>query len=188
MSTIDIMVPELPEAPPPTDLRMAPRTAVAPGARLTLIDNGKPRGRQLLEMIAARLDERLDLGAVTVYEKGSASRVIDQDEARSLAESSDLVIAGLGDCGACSACSLGDALRMEGAGVPSTVLISDVFVGHVASFAVTMGLPGYHASVVPHPVSSKDDEQLSAFADAVLDQVLGQLTGADDQEFASVPA
>lgn len=188
MSTIDLMVPELPEAPPPTDLRMATRKAVAPGARLTLIDNGKPRAVQLLGMIAERLDERLHLGSVTVYEKGSASRVIDQDEARTLAESSDLVIAGLGDCGACSACSLGDALRMEGAGVPSTVLISDVFVGHVASFAVTMGMPGYHASVVPHPVSSKDDEQLLAFADAVVDQVFAQLTGAEDHEFTTVSA
>lgn len=188
MTTIDMLVPELPEAPPPADLRMAPREVVAPGARLLLIENGKPRATELLHMIADRLDERLDLGDVELYAKGSASRVIDQDEARELAERSDLVIAGLGDCGACSACSLGDALRMEGAGVPSTVLISDVFVGHVASFAVTMGMPGYHTAVVPHPVSSKDDEQLAAYADAVVEQVLDQLTAADDRSMASAPA
>ena len=75
-----------------------------------------------------------------------------------------MVIAGLGDCGACSACSLGDALKMEGAGVPSTVLISDVFVGHVASFVGHDGLPRLPHAVVPHPVSSKDDAQLGVFA------------------------
>ena len=108
-------------------------------------------------MIADGLRERFPVASVEVFNKGAASRVIDDDEIAAIAASSDAVIAGLGDCGACSACSLGDALKMEGAGVPSTVLISDVFIGHIASFSVAMGLPGYHTAVVPHPVSSKDD-------------------------------
>ena len=87
------------------------------------------------------------------------------------------MIAGLGDCGACSTCSLGDALKMEGAGIPSTVLISDVFIGHIASVAVMMGMPGYHTAVVPHPVSSKNDDQLAAFAVLAVDQVRQQLVG-----------
>ena len=62
--------------------------------------------------------------------------------------------------------------------MPSTVLISDVFIGHVASFAVAMGLPGYHSAVVPHPVSSKDDAQLAAYAASVVDVIAAQLTGA----------
>ena len=67
---------------------------------------------------------------------------------------------------------------MEGAGIPSTVLISDVFVGHIASFSVTMGLPGYHTAVVPHPVSSKDDQQLAVYAASVVDVIAGQLAPA----------
>ncbi len=178
MSTIQLMIPEVAEEPPPADLAMAPRHGFVDGARLTLIDNGKPRGRELMLMIAEGLKERFPIASVEVFSKGSASRVIDDDEIAAIAASSDAVIAGLGDCGACSACSLGDALKMEGAGIPSTVLISDVFVGHIASFAVTMGLPGYHTAVVPHPVSSKDDAQLEIFAASVVDQVEQQLTGA----------
>jgi hypothetical protein len=64
---------------------------------------------------------------------------------------------------------------MEAAGVPSTVVISDVFVAHVASFAKTLGMPGYHNAVVPHPVSSKNDEQLRKFAAAVAQDVRRQL-------------
>jgi len=128
-------------------------------------------------MIGEGLRERMIFGNVSVFEKGSASRAIDDEEVATIAASSDAVIAGLGDCGACSACSLSDALRMEGAGVPATVLISDVFTGHIASLAVKMGIPGYLASVVPHPVSSKDDEQLAIYAEAVVDQVEQQLTG-----------
>lgn len=177
MATIDLLDPVVPEEAPPADLRMADRAVPTGPVRLVLIDNGKPRAVPLMEMVAERLGRRIELADVEVYAKGSASRVIDADEAAALAERADLVIAGLGDCGACSACSLGDALRMEGVGVPSTVLISDVFTAHIASFSVTMGMPGYHTAVVPHPVSSKDDDTLAAYADAVVDAVTEQLVG-----------
>lgn len=177
MTTIDLLVPVLPEEPPAADLRLADRRPLDADTRLTLIDNGKPKARELMQLIADRLRERSGLATIEVYAKGSASRVIDEEEAATLADRSDVVIAGLGDCGACSACSLGDALRMEGVGVASTVLISDVFTAHVASFAATMGLPGYHAAVVAHPVSSKGTPALAAYADAVVDSVVEQLSG-----------
>jgi hypothetical protein len=177
MATLDLMVPVVPEEPPPADLTMAPRRGFPDGARLTLIDNGKPRARELMLLIADGLRQRLPIADVAVFNKGSASRVIDEAEIAHIADTSDAVIAGLGDCGACSACSLGDALKMEGAGVPATVLISDVFIGHIASFSVTMGMPGYHNAVVPHPVSSKDDEQLAAYAASVVDVIATQLAG-----------
>lgn len=189
MSSIELLVPVVPEEAPPADLTMAARRPRAEGARLTLIDNGKPKAKELLSMIADGLQRHFPIAHVELFAKGSASRVIDDTEIAALAESSDMVIAGLGDCGACSACSLGDALKMEGAGVPSTVLISDVFVGHIASFAVTMGMPGYHTAVVPHPVSSKDDDQLAVYAASVVDVIAQQLTGsaetADTLEFAA---
>ncbi len=177
MATVQLVSPTLPEDPPVAGLRLAPRRPLGPDTRLTLIDNGKPRARELLQMIAEGLRQRSGLHSVQIVSKGSASRVLDDAEVASLAASSDAVIAGLGDCGACSACSLADAIRMEGAGVPATVLISDVFTGHIASFAVTMGMPGYHSAVVPHPVSSKNDAQLARFAANVTDQIAAQLGG-----------
>ncbi len=81
------------EDPPPAGQHLAPRRALGPGTRLTLIDNGKPRARHRRR-------------------GGRRHR------------------------------------------------------GHVASFAVTTGMPGYHSAVVPHPVSSKDDAQLAKFAAA----------------------
>ena len=177
MSTIQLMNPVIAEAPLPVGLRMAARPGLREGSRLTLIDNGKARARDLMLMIAEELKQRFTLGSVEVFIKGSASRVINEAEVAAIAATSDAVIAGLGDCGACSTCSLGDALKMEGAGIPSTVLISDVFIGHIASAAVTMGMPGYHTAVVPHPVSSKNNDQLAAFAVLAVDQVGQQLVG-----------
>jgi hypothetical protein len=186
MTTIDIMVPELVDAPAPAGITLAERRPLGPGARITLIDNGKPKAPELMSMIADGLKERFPIESVTIFKKGTASRVIDEDEIASIAASSDVVIAGLGDCGACSACSLGDAIKMEIAGVPSTVLISDVFIGNVASFAIAMGMPGYHSAVVPHPVSSKNDEQLAVYAAAVVDQVATQLTGVHSAQTVGV--
>jgi hypothetical protein len=177
MAAIQLVNPVLPEEPPPAGQHLAPRRALGAATRLTLIDNGKPRARQLLLMIADGLKARSGLASVRIVSKGSASRVIDDAEVADIAATSDAVISGLGDCGACSACSLADAIRMENAGVPSTVLISDVFTGHIASFAATMGMPGYHSAVVPHPVSSKDDAQLAKFAAAVTGQIGEQLAG-----------
>jgi hypothetical protein len=177
MTMIEIMVPELVDAPAPEGIHLAQRRPLGENARITLIDNGKPKAKELMSMITDGLRERFPIGTVSIFSKGTASRVIDEDEIASIAASSDAVIAGLGDCGACSACSLGDAIKMEIAGVPSTVLISDVFIGNIAAFAVTMGMPGYHSAVVQHPVSSKGEEQLAIYAASVVDQVALQLTG-----------
>jgi len=177
MAIVQLADPTLPDEPPPPGRVLAARRPLGPSTRLTLIDNGKPRARELLELIAQGLRARSGLATVRVVSKGTASRVLDDAEVSDIAATSDAVIAGLGDCGACSACSLADALRMEDAGVPATVLISDVFTGHVASFAATMGVPGYHCAVVPHPVSTKDAAQLASFAAAVTDQIAAQLSG-----------
>lgn len=178
MATIELVSPVVIAEPPPATRQLAPRRALGIDTRLTLIDNGKPRARDLLLLIAAELQRCIGLTRIRVISKESASRVIDDAEAADIAATSDAVIAGLGDCGACSACSLADAIRMEQAGVPSTVLISDVFGAHVASFAATLGMPGYHSAAVPHPVSSKSDLQLARFAAAVAPRIAEQLAGA----------
>jgi len=175
MPTIELVSPVPDMEPTPSDRRPAERRALRGSLRLTLIDNGKPRARELLQMIAREIEGISGPAQVRVLSKGSASRVIDDAEVADIAATSDAVITGLGDCGACSACSLADAVRMESAGVPATVLISDVFSAHVASFAATLGMPGYHNAVVPHPVSSKDDAQLARYAAAVAPRVAEQL-------------
>ena len=178
MAMLELVDPTAPEAAPPAGLQPAARRHFSRPIRITLIDNGKPKARQLLGFLAQELAARIPVASTEVYAKGSASRVIDDEEIEQLRSRSDVVIAGLGDCGACSACSLGDAIKMEAAGVPATVVISDVFTGHIASFAATMGMPGYHMAVVPHPVYSKDDATLQSYARAMADSVAVQLQGS----------
>ena len=70
-----------------------------------------------------------------------------------------------------------DALQLEALGVPAAVVVTEPFTVLVGSFARTLGAPGYPPMVVPHPISSKDDEHLRKMADGVADAVAAQLAG-----------
>jgi len=153
----------------------ARRRALQNGGRIVLIDNRKPKARELLEMIADELRARSPITNVEVVAKDNATIPITADVAKGIAGRADLVIAGLGDCGACSACSLHDAVQMEHLGIPSTVLITDAFVGHVAKFSTNLGLPNYHSLVVPHPIATKDEAHLRKLAAHVADAACLQL-------------
>jgi hypothetical protein len=171
---ITVIRPDIEEAVA-TPTAIARRRPIGNGARLLLIDNGKPKARDLLQMIAEELGQLVPLRSVETISKSTAVFPITAEVAQDIAERADLVIAGLGDCGACSACSLHDAIQMEKLGVPSTVVISDPFVGHIARFATNLGMPNYHSLVVPHPVASRNDAHLRRLAAAVAAPARDQL-------------
>jgi hypothetical protein len=169
-----------PVSEPPTGastLALAPRGDLT-GRRLAIIENGKPRAADLLEAIAARLVDRHGLASATTFAKAGASQPVDADELAAVVAAADVVLTGLGDCGGCSACSLQDALLVERAGRPATVVISEPFQGRIAAYAAKLGAPGYGAVVVPHPVATRSDSDLELLADHAVDQVARHLGGS----------
>ncbi|MEE8601453.1 hypothetical protein [Euzebya tangerina] len=52
--------------------------------------------------------------------------------------------------------------------MPATLVMTEPFTRLAANFSATLGMPGYPAVVVPHPVASLDDGALDALADSVL--------------------
>lgn len=177
---LELMDPELHDGAPTRLGTLAPRLPVTGRLRLTLIDNGKPKAHEILADIAAGLSDRLPIGSVEFFDKGVSSRTIDEEEAGAIAARSDLVIAGVGDCTNCSACSLGDAIRIEKEGTPATVVITDVWLGNIAEFSRKMGMPNYHSATLPHPIASKSDAQIHAHVADVLDAIVRQLTTDPD--------
>ncbi len=174
MSTVTVHRPDV-EDPPVEPVELAPRGRLPEGAHLLLVDNGKAKAKDLLLHLAHELEQRLPIGSIEVVSKPGAGYVIEDEQVAELAPRTDLVITGLGDCGACSACSLQDALMFERAGVPATLLITEVFIANVARFSESLGRPGYHSLVVPHPAATKSDEQLRGFAAAIADAAVEQL-------------
>jgi hypothetical protein len=96
MARITVLRPDVP-LPPAPRVALARRGELGEGGVLTLVENGKPHARELLELIGTGLRLRLGLGAVEVFSKPSASQPIDADEARLLAARSRLVLTGVGD-------------------------------------------------------------------------------------------
>lgn len=96
MTRIQVLRPDRPaEAAAPVAL--AARERPEPDAVLTVIENGKPRARDLLRMLAEELRGAVAFGEVEIFSKPSAARPIGDDEARMLAARSRLVMTGLGD-------------------------------------------------------------------------------------------
>jgi hypothetical protein len=157
---------------------LAPRAALA-GRRLTVIGNGKPRAAELLGAIGSHLVQRHGLASYAMVGKPGASQSITDEQVREIADSADVVITGLGDCGGCSACSLQDALLMERAGVPATVVVSEPFQGRVQAYAAKLGVTGYGVVVVPHPVSSRSAGFIAEIASRATESTARRLGAGD---------
>ena len=64
---------------------------------------------------------------------------------------------------------------METRGVPGVVVASDEFVGAAESQARALGLDAARV-FVPHPIQDRNDDEMRALADTVVDAVLDAVT------------
>jgi hypothetical protein len=101
VTSIEPLAPYVPEEATETTLSLAPRRPISDPVRITLIDNGKPRTVELLRNVVDQLRPPLPVAEVTVYFKGAASRIIDENEAADLARSSDVLTSPRGPCELC---------------------------------------------------------------------------------------
>jgi hypothetical protein len=164
MSKIQVYRPVLTDSTLPP-AQIAPRNSGADGFRITLVNNGKPRTSELLTYMAEALGRRFTVTELHLHSKPSAGSPLDDALADRIAAASDLVITGLGDCGACSSCSLIDALMMEQRGIPASVVITDPFVDVCSRVSQRMGYAGYRPIMIPHPAASRDDIWLREWAE-----------------------
>lgn len=177
MSTITVVRPDRQDEPAADRVPLAERRRPTTPMTITLLENGKPNGRRLLELIAEELTASGEVGEVRVFSKPGASAPITHDEATGIAASSDVMIAGLGDCGACSACSIHDVVQLETLGTPSAIVITDPFQGLVAEYARSLGVAAAPVVTVRHPISSRDEAYLRQAAADAADAVRVQLFG-----------
>jgi hypothetical protein len=174
VATITVLRPDV-EAPVAQGASLAPRAPRRDGMRVVLVENGKPRARELLTLVGEGMAAELGGLSVEVVGKPSASWAVSPEQVAEIAASADLVVTGLGDCGGCSANSLADAVALERAGVPATAVITEPFEALVASYATRLGLPGYPVVVLAHPVASLSEAELRALATKAVPAVLSRL-------------
>ncbi|MBI3965808.1 MAG: hypothetical protein HY329_09250 [Chloroflexi bacterium] len=70
-----------------------------------------------------------------------------------------------------------DGIELERAGVPTAVILTDVFIATGQAMAETQGAPDYAFAVVEHPISNRDEAGVQQLARQAQEQVEQLLLG-----------
>jgi hypothetical protein len=162
---------------------LAPAVGDLAGARVAVLDNGKPNAVIAMTRLAETLAAETGATLTLVVKKGPGGRSANAaipcapDIMRRLRTEADVVITGAADCGSCTAYSVHDAVELERAGIPTVLLTTTRFAPIAATLAADSGLADVRALVLEHPIGGIDAATLEARADAAAGTVAALLTG-----------
>lgn len=72
-------------------------------------------------------------------------------------------------------CSVHDVIRLEALGVATAAVGTSPFVDEALEQAALLGMSGYRAVLIPHPVQLLTTEELHARAERAFPQILERL-------------
>jgi len=146
---------------------------VAPGKPvLGLIDNSKFNASNLLESLARNLVERGFAASWFIIRKPNGGVTITESDRKKLFAEAGVIIAGVGDCGACSSCTVLDSIMMSEMGLPSTAIISTPFKTLARMTCENRGCPEHGVLVVEHPIFTRKPEWLEQQAGGLIEPFL----------------
>jgi hypothetical protein len=74
-------------------------------------------------------------------------------------------------------CSVHDVIRLEGLGIPTAAVGTEPFRGEALEQAAALGMADYRMIEVGHPIQPIPLREVTALADAVVDDVIARVTG-----------
>lgn len=164
----------------------APRPVTLDGARLGVLDNGKPNSDRFLAMLSGLLTSRTGIATVDTVRKPAIGRLVPRNQFHRLVASVDVAVTGVGDCSGCATCTVQDALDLEAAGIPTAVVCTDEFLELVRRHAARVGARGQRFVTVEHPLGTRSLDELETLATAAQEAVVAWLTGAPTPSAAAV--
>jgi hypothetical protein len=176
----------LPDSAPGPE--MSTRAASPPslaGARIGVLDNGKPNAAVVMVRAAQTLASRTGATVSLITKKGPQGRSANaaipmaHDVLDRLLTEADVVVTGAADCGSCTAYSVQDAIQLENAGVPAVVVTTTKFEPVATTLSANFGLADTRRLVLPHPLGGTDEATLYEWADAATDQLISLLTSSE---------
>ncbi|GAA2353144.1 UGSC family (seleno)protein [Saccharopolyspora halophila] len=167
------------ESAPTSRPERAARRADLAGARIGLLENTKQNAELLLTEVGRLLTERHGAaGVVLLRTKRAFAQPAPAELIEEYANSCDVVITGVGDCGSCSASAVADGMLFEKAGLPAAVICSDAFTATARAMAEMRGEPDYAHITTEHPVAILTEQQVRERAEGVVGDVVSLLTAA----------
>jgi hypothetical protein len=155
---------------------LAPRPESLTGLRLGLLANTKRNAEQFLAGVGRELAEQYGMVPVVAVKKPNIVETAPAELMTELTENCDIVVAGVGDCGSCSASAVADGILLEQAGIPAAVIISDAFTVSANAMAGLRNAPGYAYVTTPHPVANLTEEGVEARAAQSVPAIVALLT------------
>jgi hypothetical protein len=159
-----------------SELALAPRPDSLSGLKLGLLENGKQNARLFLEELGSVLRERYGVEPADVRRKEVFTQPAPPELVEEMGSECDVIVTGVGDCGSCSAGTVGDGVVFERRGTPAAVICSDAFKSTADAIAEVSGAPGYRYVTTPHPVAGLTPAQVRERAEAVAAEVAGLLS------------
>ncbi len=71
-----------------------------------------------------------------------------------------------------------DIVDLESRGVPAVFVASAQFVDAAIAQSQSLGFPTVARVFTPHPIQDRTDDEMVAYADAALDEIVAALTAA----------
>lgn len=103
----------------------------------------------------------------THIRKPSPGYALTAEQLNQLANSSDAVVLGFGDCGTSTYYAVRDAAGLERLGTPAVVICSDAFTEPATALAAHFGLNGPRLISLPHPLASRSEAEITTFSHEV---------------------
>ncbi len=146
------------------------RPAALDGNVVGLLDIGKMRGDEFID----RLEQILLDQDVTVrrYKKPTNVKVAPRKLLQQIVAECDVVIEALADCGSCTSCAIHDINDLDALGIPGGIVATDEFVDAAKAQSEALG---FQPAIVwvAHPMQNRTTEELYAFADDNLEEIIG---------------
>jgi hypothetical protein len=155
---------------------LAPRPEQLTGLRLGLLANTKRNAEQFLADVGRELADRYGIVPVVAVKKPNIVETAPAELMTELTEHCDIVVAGVGDCGSCSASAVADGILLEQAGIPAAVIVSDAFMVSANAMADLRHAPGYAYVTTPHPVANLTAAGVRARAAQAVPAIVALLT------------
>ncbi len=146
------------------------------GKRIGLLDNTKHNAGLFLSRIAEHLHAEYGSEVTLVEVKRNFSVPVGADTIDRFTAECDAVVAGVGDCGSCSAAAVADGIAFQRAGLPTAVVLTDAFEVTGRTMARVQGMPDYEWITTEHPVAVLSADEVDARARSTVRGVVEALT------------
>jgi hypothetical protein len=124
---------------------------------IALIDNSKLGSDRMLALVGSEIAVK-DIDQVSMIRKSSAGISVSPADVGHVLANARAVVCGVGDCGACTACSVDDAVIFAKLGMPTAVILTEPFLKLANMLLAPHGDLAIELCVVEHPFFSKDDD------------------------------